>query len=101
VIIDRLPFAVPTDPVVAARSRLLAEEGGNPFLDYQVPQAVLALKQGFGRLIRSRSDRGILAILDSRILTKNYGTIFLESLPGYRVTRDVSELERFMANSPG
>jgi len=96
VIIDRLPFAVPTDPVVAARLRVIQEDGGNPFLEYQVPQAVISLKQGFGRLIRSRTDRGVLAILDTRILTKNYGTIFLESLPDYRSTRQIGEVERFM-----
>ena len=100
VVIDRLPFAVPTDPVVAARLRLIGEEGGNPFLEYQVPQAILALKQGFGRLIRSRTDRGLLAILDTRILTKNYGTIFLESLADYRTTREFAEVERFMEPSP-
>ena len=100
VVIDRLPFAVPTDPVVAARLRLIGEEGGNPFLEYQVPQAILALKQGFGRLIRSRADRGLLAILDTRILTKNYGTIFLESLADYRTTREFAEVERFMEPSP-
>jgi ATP-dependent DNA helicase DinG len=97
VIIDRLPFAVPSDPVLAARLRAIAENGGEPFSEYQVPQAVLALKQGFGRLIRSRTDRGVLAILDTRILSKNYGTIFLESLPDYQVTRDISEVERFMS----
>ena len=100
VVIDRLPFAVPTDPVVAARLRLIGEEGGNPFLEYQVPQAILALKQGFGRLIRSRADRGLLAILDTRILTKNYGTIFLESLADYRTTREFAEVERFMEPLP-
>lgn len=98
VIVDRLPFAVPTDPVIAARLRLVAENGGEPFIEYQVPQAVLALKQGFGRLIRSRWDRGVLAILDTRILSKNYGTIFFESFPGYPLTRDISEVERFMGN---
>mgnify|MGYP001105917949 FL=1 len=99
VIIDRLPFAVPSDPVVAARLRLLREEGADPFLEYQVPQAVIALKQGFGRLIRSRSDRGLLAILDTRILTRNYGTIFLGSFPDYRTTRDIAEVGKFM-NEP-
>ena len=99
VIIDRLPFAVPTDPVVAARLHLIGEEGGNPFLEYQVPQAILALKQGFGRLIRSRLDRGLLTILDTRILTKKYGTIFMESLPDYRTTREFAEVERFMEPS--
>src|SRR5207247_7672261 len=70
VIIDRLPFAVPTDPVVTARVRLINDDGGDAFTDYQVPQAVIALKQGFGRLIRSVNDRGILTILDHRIVRK-------------------------------
>jgi ATP-dependent DNA helicase DinG len=96
VIVDRLPFAVPTDPVVMARSRKIDEDGGNAFFDYQTPGAVLALKQGFGRLIRSRSDRGVLALLDPRIRTKSYGSLFLESLPAYRITSDLAEVERFM-----
>lgn len=96
VIVDRLPFAVPTDPIVMARSRRIDEDGGNAFLDYQIPGAVLALKQGFGRLIRARTDRGVLALLDPRIRTKPYGGLFLESLPGYRVTSDLAEVERFM-----
>ncbi|HXW55083.1 MAG TPA: ATP-dependent DNA helicase [Candidatus Cybelea sp.] len=96
VIIDRLPFAVPSDPVVAARVRALAEDGRNAFAEYQVPEAVLALKQGFGRLIRSRSDRGILAILDNRIVRMHYGRIFLESLPEYSTTHDLAEVARFM-----
>jgi len=98
VIIDRLPFAVPTDPVVAARVRALQEDGRNAFAEYQVPEAVLALKQGFGRLIRSRSDRGVLGILDNRILRMQYGRIFLESLPEYSVTQDLAEVARFMQN---
>ena len=96
VIVDRLPFAVPTDPVVAARVRALKEDGRDAFAEYQVPEAVLALKQGFGRLIRSRSDRGILAILDNRIQRMRYGKIFLESLPEYAVTQEISQVERFM-----
>lgn len=99
VIIDRLPFAVPTDPVVAARVRALTEEGRNAFAEYQLPEAVLALKQGFGRLIRSRTDRGILAILDNRIQRMQYGRIFLESLPEYGLARDIAEVQRFM-NAP-
>ena len=96
VIIDRLPFVVPTDPVVAARVRALNEDGHNAFAEYQVPEAVLALKQGFGRLIRSRTDRGVLAILDNRIQRMQYGKIFLESLPEYTLTRDIAEVQRFM-----
>jgi ATP-dependent DNA helicase DinG len=96
VIVDRLPFAVPSDPVVAARVRALQQDGRNPFAEYQVPEAVLALKQGFGRLIRTRTDRGILAILDNRIQRMQYGRIFLESLPEYGVTRELEDLRRFM-----
>ncbi|MGH9682096.1 MAG: ATP-dependent DNA helicase [Candidatus Acidiferrales bacterium] len=96
VIIDKLPFAVPSDPIVAARVRALQEDGRNPFAEFQVPEAVLALKQGFGRLIRSKTDRGILSILDNRIQRMQYGRIFLESLPNYRVTKDLAEVSRFM-----
>jgi len=96
VIIDRLPFAVPSDPIVAARVRALQEDGRNPFAEYQVPEAVLALKQGFGRLIRSRSDRGVLAILDNRIQRMQYGRIFFESLPEYTTTHDLAAVARFM-----
>ena len=95
VIIDRLPFAVPSDPVVAARVRAVDEAGGNAFFQYQVPAAVITLKQGFGRLIRSLHDRGLLCLLDNRILKKQYGKIFLESLPRYRKTTDLNEVERF------
>jgi ATP-dependent DNA helicase DinG len=100
VIIDRLPFAVPSDPIVAARVRALTEDGRNAFSEYQIPEAVLALKQGFGRLIRSKTDRGILAILDNRIQRMQYGKIFLESLPPYTTTRDMTEVARFMEQSP-
>jgi ATP-dependent DNA helicase DinG len=96
VIVDRLPFAVPSDPIVAARVRALQEEGRNPFSEFQVPQAVLSLKQGFGRLIRTKTDRGVLALLDTRIQRMPYGKIFLESLPGYRRTSDLGEVERFL-----
>ena len=99
VIIDRLPFAVPNDPIVAARVRALKEDGRDAFSEYQVPEAVLALKQGFGRLIRSRSDRGVLAILDNRIRRMRYGRIFFESLPDYTTTGDLADVERFMQNS--
>jgi ATP-dependent DNA helicase DinG len=96
VIVDRLPFAVPSDPIVAARVRALQEDGRNAFAEYQVPEAVLALKQGFGRLIRSRTDRGVLTILDNRIQRMQYGKIFMESLPAYATTRDIAAVERFM-----
>jgi ATP-dependent DNA helicase DinG len=96
VIIDRLPFAVPTDPIVAARIRLINEDGGNAFTEYQVPEAVIALKQGFGRLIRSESDRGVLTILDHRMVRKPYGRVFLDSFPGYRRTERLEEVRAFM-----
>jgi ATP-dependent DNA helicase DinG len=95
VIVDRLPFAVPSDPIVAARVRALEDDGRNAFAEFQVPQAVLALKQGFGRLIRSKTDRGVLALLDSRIQRMPYGKIFLESLPGYATTQDLREVAGF------
>jgi ATP-dependent DNA helicase DinG len=95
VIIDRLPFAVPNDPVVAARIRAVDDEGGNAFFQYQVPAAVITLKQGFGRLIRSLHDRGLLALLDNRILKKQYGRVFLSSLPAYRKTTKLGEVEEF------
>ena len=96
VLIDRLPFAVPTDPVTAARIRQINEEGGNAFTDYQVPQAVITLKQGFGRLIRSESDRGVLVMLDHRMMRKPYGRVFLESLPQYRKTNRLDDVKVFM-----
>ncbi len=97
VIVDRLPFAVPSDPIVAARVRALQDEGRNPFAEFQVPEAVLALKQGFGRLIRTKTDRGVLALLDTRILRMPYGKIFLESLPRYQRTHDLGEVDRFLS----
>jgi len=93
VIIDRLPFAVPSDPVVAARVKAIDADGGNAFFQYQVPAAVITLKQGFGRLIRSLHDRGLLALLDNRILKKQYGRVFVESLPNYRRTTDMRVVE--------
>lgn len=95
VIIDKLPFAVPTDPVVQARTNQVKEAGGEPFREYQIPQAALALKQGFGRLIRSRQDRGVLALLDRRITATRYGQIFFDSLPDYGFTTDILDVERF------
>jgi ATP-dependent DNA helicase DinG len=98
VIIDRLPFAVPNDPVVAARVNAINEDGGNAFFEYQVPAAVITLKQGFGRLIRSLSDRGLLALLDNRILKKQYGRVFLDSLPSYRRTTHLEDVEEFFGS---
>jgi ATP-dependent DNA helicase DinG len=95
VIIDKLPFAVPSDPVVDARLRKVRENGGNPFYDYQIPQAAIALKQGFGRLIRSRSDRGVLVLLDNRISKQRYGQVFFDSLPDYGFTTDIGDVEKF------
>jgi len=93
VIIDRLPFAVPSDPVVAARVKAIASAGGNAFFEYQVPSAVITLKQGFGRLIRSLHDRGLVALLDNRVLKKQYGKVFVESLPNYSRTTDLRMVE--------
>jgi ATP-dependent DNA helicase DinG len=94
VIIDKLPFAVPSDPVVAARQRFIEEQGGSSFYEYSVPQAVISLKQGLGRLIRSTTDRGVLAVLDPRLRTKVYGQTFLKSLPPCRITSDITQLAR-------
>ncbi len=95
VIIDKLPFAVPNDPIVQARMKAIEEAGGKPFFDYQVPSAVLTLKQGFGRLIRSLEDRGVLVLLDPRIRKQRYGQTFLNSLPPYRMTTTITDVEKF------
>jgi ATP-dependent DNA helicase DinG len=97
VIIDKLPFAVPSDPVVQARMKAIEENGGKPFFDYQVPSAVLTLKQGFGRLIRSLEDRGVLVLLDPRIKRQRYGQTFLDSLPPYKVTQTITDVEEFFS----
>ena len=99
VVIDRLPFSPPTEPILEARLERIAAGGGNPFWDYQVPSAILLLKQGLGRLIRTRQDRGVLAILDTRLLTRGYGKVFLQSLPRRAVVHEPEAIDRFFRNS--
>jgi ATP-dependent DNA helicase DinG len=96
VVVDKLPFSVPSDPIVAARIFQINESGGNAFYDYQIPAATILLKQGLGRLIRSKTDRGILALLDKRILTKSYGRMFLKSLPPAALARDSGQIIHFL-----
>lgn len=96
VIIDKLPFAVPDDPIVRARTGALEAVGRNGFLEYQVPEAVIQLKQGLGRLIRSTRDYGLLAVLDDRVVRKSYGRLFLSSLPNYRLTHSLEAVRKFL-----
>jgi ATP-dependent DNA helicase DinG len=97
VVIDRLPFAAPNDPILQARLDALRRRGSNPFRDYQLPQAVIALKQGAGRLIRDASDRGVLAVCDPRLLGRSYGRVFLDSLPPMGRTADLDAVRAFFA----
>ena len=97
VAIDRLPFAAPDDPVLEARLDAVRRGGGNPFRDEQLPQAVIALKQGVGRLIRSHLDRGVLVLCDPRLVGKSYGRLFLDSLPPFPRTRDIADVQAFFA----
>ena len=100
VVIDKLPFAPPDDPVLAARIEGIRSQGGNPFNDLQLPQAVLQLKQGAGRLIRDEADRGVLMLCDPRLTTKPYGRRILASLPPMRLTRDLAAAEAFFRARP-
>ncbi len=97
VIIDKLPFASPDEPLLQARIQSMRERGMNPFFDYQIPEAVITLKQGIGRLIRDANDRGVLMLCDPRLRTKAYGKIFLKNLPRMTVTGDLSEVENFFS----
>ncbi|MBP6597296.1 MAG: ATP-dependent DNA helicase, partial [Arenimonas sp.] len=99
VVIDRLPFAAPDDPVLEARLDAVRRSGGNPFRDEQLPQAVIALKQGVGRLIRSHLDRGVLVLCDPRLVSKSYGRLFLDSLPPFPRTRQLEDVQVFFAES--
>lgn len=95
VILDRVPFSVPDDPILAARSAKMKREGLDPFNTLSLPTAILGLKQGFGRLIRSGQDRGVVAILDSRIARRGYGRRILHALPPARLTHDIADVVSF------
>ncbi len=97
VIIDKLPFSAPGDPVLKARMQMMEEQGRNPFMEYQLPEAVIVLKQGIGRLIRDKNDYGVLMICDPRLKSKSYGKIFLNSLPEMNQTQELADVESFFA----
>ena len=99
VVIDKLPFAAPDDPVFEARLDAIRREGGNPFRDEQLPQAVIALKQGVGRLIRTETDRGVLVLCDPRLIGKSYGRTFLDSLPPFARTRSLADVQAFFGDA--
>jgi ATP-dependent DNA helicase DinG len=100
VIIDKLPFAAPSDPILQARVDALKRRGANPFRDLQLPQAVIALKQGAGRLIRDAADRGVLVVCDPRLLRRSYGHAFLNSLPPMARSRELEDVCAFFAQTP-
>ncbi len=97
VVVVRLPFNVPTEPIVQARCEALERLGGSSFYDYSLPQAVLRLKQGFGRLIRTVDDKGVVAILDDRLQKKSYGKVFLRELPPARLTHDLDDVRQLLS----
>jgi ATP-dependent DNA helicase DinG len=97
VIIDKLPFGSPGDPVLQARIEALRKQGANPFMQYQLPAAVIALKQGIGRLIRDGTDRGVLVVCDPRLRSRSYGRIFLGSLPDMPRTRSLNDVQAFFS----
>jgi ATP-dependent DNA helicase DinG len=99
VIIDKLPFAAPDDPVLKARAQACTAAGGNPFVQLQLPEAVIALKQGAGRLIRDMHDTGVLMICDPRLTSRTYGRLFLDSLPPMALTRTLADVERFFGKN--
>ena len=98
-IIDKLPFSVPDDPVTAGRIEYLRSQGGNPFMDFQVPEAVISLKQGAGRLIRDETDTGVLIICDPRLLSKPYGKRIWRSLPSMKRTQDINDVLSFLKSA--
>jgi ATP-dependent DNA helicase DinG len=101
VVIDKLPFAMPDDPLLKARLAAIKAQGGNPFFDEQVPQAVIALKQGVGRLIRDEADCGVVMLCDTRLVTKGYGRSFIASLPPMKRTRDFADVRSFLQEKLG
>ena len=101
VILESLPFAVPDDPLIAARSERAERDGGSGFREIQLPHAALLLKQGFGRLLRSEADRGVVAVLDARLLTRSYGAFLVGSLPTVPVLDRVDDVRAFLARPPG
>jgi ATP-dependent DNA helicase DinG len=101
VIIDKLPFEVPSDPVIMAQINQIREQGGNPFNTFQVPRAILTLRQGFGRLLRSGSDSGVVAILDTRLFSKSYGKMFMKCLPPSPLTRELADVQTFFCRTSG
>jgi ATP-dependent DNA helicase DinG len=99
VIIDKLPFASPGDPLLKARLEAITKSGGNAFFSYQLPAAVIALRQGIGRLIRDETDRGVLMVCDPRLLKRSYGQQFLDSVPPMRRTRHLDDVQAFFAEA--